>query len=314
MRNLSSIPPLSTGASAGTALSQLQVKSPVEQLVDIMMRDTKNESPYTLLNERTPNDYQAVYVLVLKHPELLQGIIHDGQTFALLCVKRGYTDLLTRLINENSPVDLTTPCRVCGPENPETTVLHALFGQVRSMQWFQTTFPEDYIEDIKELTKLIINKRPDLLDMEIDRGKTARQFAYSSEVGHLVPSKPKSDDWEPSGPTLEDILAATAVENPPAKGSLEDKLITAIKSGNLKDVDALIAMHASLEARDSENMTPLMIVAKKGYADIAGRLINAGARVDAKDGYGCTALFYAIDGGHLEVVELLIANGVLLKI
>ena len=70
--------------------------------------------------------------------------------------------------------------------------------------------------------------------------------------------KPDSN-WKPTGPTAEDILAATKVENLAAKGSREEKLINAVKNGDLKNVKTLIAAGADLEARDKENMTALMI-------------------------------------------------------
>jgi hypothetical protein len=170
-------------------LIERYIKSRVDQLVHIMIRDSKHESPYNLSKERNPNDYQDVYNLVIKHPELMQGIIQDGRTFAMLCVERGYADLLARLINENCPIDLAKPCNMCGPHNPQTTVLHRLFSQVRSMSRFKNAFPEDYIAGITNLTKLIINKYPDLLDIEVDREQTAREFARFWEVSYLIPRK-----------------------------------------------------------------------------------------------------------------------------
>lgn len=123
-------------------------------------------------------------------------------------------------------------------------------------------------------------------------------------------SNPGSNNhWEHNGPTREDILAATKVENLAAKGSQEYELINAVKNSDLKNVETLIAAGTGLEARDNENMTVLMIAAKKGYTDIASRLINAGAQVDATDRYGWTAFSHAVDGGHAEIIKLLIANG-----
>ena len=174
-------------ANTVTASCQLQAKSSVEQLVHIMTRDTKNDSPCILSEEKTPDDYQAVYDLVIKHPELMQGIIHNGRTFAMLCVERGYADLLAHLINMNRPIDLATPCNMCGLHNPQTTVLHQLFAQIRSMDWFKNAFPKDYSEGIADLTKLIIKKYPDLLDMEIDREPTARKRAREWNVDYLIP-------------------------------------------------------------------------------------------------------------------------------
>ena len=123
--------------------------------------------------------------------------------------------------------------------------------------------------------------------------------------------KEDMERWEKSGPTCEDILAATKVENLAAKESREDKLINAVKNGDLESVEDLIAEGADLdlEAKDDNDMTALMIAAKKGYTDIVSRLINSGANIDAKDRYNWTALFNAVDGGHAETVKLLIANG-----
>jgi len=123
-------------------------------------------------------------------------------------------------------------------------------------------------------------------------------------------SKPESKfEWKPTGPTREDILAATKVKNLAAKGSREDKLINAVVNGDSKAVKAHIAAGADLEARDSENNTALMIAAKEGYIDIVSKLINAGANVNATDRFGCTALFKAADKNHVDIVKMLIAKG-----
>jgi ankyrin repeat protein len=118
-----------------------------------------------------------------------------------------------------------------------------------------------------------------------------------------------ADGWEPTGPTAEDIRAATKVEKLAAKGSREDKLISAVKNGDLKNVETCIAAGADLEARDNENMTALMRAAEKGYSDIARILIDAGADISAKDKFGCTAFFKAADKNHVDIVKMLVAKG-----
>ena len=118
-----------------------------------------------------------------------------------------------------------------------------------------------------------------------------------------------NDSWEPTGPTGQDIRSATKVENLAAKGSLEDKLISAVKNGNLKNVETFIAAGADLEARDDENMTVLMRAADKGYSDIVGSLIDADADISAKDRFGCTAFFKAADKNHVDIVKMLMAKG-----
>jgi hypothetical protein len=115
--------------------------------------------------------------------------------------------------------------------------------------------------------------------------------------------------WKPTGPTAEDIQAATKVKNLAAKGSREDKLISAVKNGDLKNVETLIAAGAGLEARDNGDRTALMRAAEKGYSDIVRILIKSGADVNARDKFDWTPLFMAADKGHTDIVRILMAAG-----
>ena len=117
-----------------------------------------------------------------------------------------------------------------------------------------------------------------------------------------------ADGWKSTGPTAQDIAAATKVENLVVKGSWEDKLINAVKKGDLKNVEMAIAAGANLEARDNQNMTPLLRAAEKGYSDIARILIDAGADIGAQDNFSCTPFFYAVDKNHVDFTKMLIAH------
>ena len=116
-------------------------------------------------------------------------------------------------------------------------------------------------------------------------------------------------DWKSTGPTEEDILAATRVDNLAARGSREESLINAAKNGDHKNIATLIAAGANLEAKDNQDRTALMRAAEKGYSDIARILLDAGANVSTKDQFGWTALFMAAEKNHVEVVKILIARG-----
>ncbi|KAM6478595.1 hypothetical protein HDV62DRAFT_382720 [Trichoderma sp. SZMC 28011] len=50
---------------------------------------------------------------------------------------------------------------------------------------------------------------------------------------------------------------------------------------------------------------PLHLAARGGFMGIIGLLVSRGARLDAKDTYGRTALHYAAEAGHLEAVGLI---------
>ncbi len=118
-----------------------------------------------------------------------------------------------------------------------------------------------------------------------------------------------ADGWESTGPTAQDIQSAAKVENLAAKGSPEDKLISAAKNGDFKTVETFIAAGAGLEARDNGDMTALMRAAEKGYSDIVRILLDAGADISAKDKFRYTAFFKAADKNHVDVVKMLIAKG-----
>lgn len=117
------------------------------------------------------------------------------------------------------------------------------------------------------------------------------------------------EDNNPYGFKSEYFEAAFKVENLATKGSQEEKLLNAVKNGDIERVKALIGAGANLKARDSEDFTALMIAAKNGYTEIARNLLNAGANVDAKTKFGRTALFNAAEGNNAETVKLLIAHG-----
>lgn len=56
-------------------------------------------------------------------------------------------------------------------------------------------------------------------------------------------------------------------------------------------------------------LTPLMIAAERGTAEVIKILVEAGAHLEVKDDNGCTALFHAINEGKNENASKLIALG-----
>lgn len=84
-------------------------------------------------------------------------------------------------------------------------------------------------------------------------------------------------------------------------------LHAAVLAGKPSAVKAALSDHRHLEARDSSDMTPLMLAAYKDRATSAKLLIQAGADTEAANTrWGTTALMLAAMRGHHEVViELL---------
>lgn len=91
---------------------------------------------------------------------------------------------------------------------------------------------------------------------------------------------------------------------------LNEKLLEASSTGDLKEVESLLEQGADVKWMNEYGYTALMYAARLyGHKDICEALINKGADVNATTEDGDTALMEAAGYGHKDVCELLIANG-----
>jgi len=120
--------------------------------------------------------------------------------------------------------------------------------------------------------------------------------------------------------TYEDLLQAVAEDNSvwlrdmmgegadpntvaPDGNSL---LILAVRDGKKSVFPVLLESKANVEFRNANGETALMIAAISGRADMASKLVFAGARYEFK---GWNPLLYAATGGKDEVVKMLLDLG-----
>jgi ankyrin repeat protein len=98
-----------------------------------------------------------------------------------------------------------------------------------------------------------------------------------------------------------------------AQQSLEEQLILAVRRNQPVEVDRLIAQGADVDAdkiKGFEGRPPLFHAATYGYADIAQKLIEKGAKVDGgAHGGGVTPLMAAALNGSAPMVALLLKSG-----
>lgn len=91
------------------------------------------------------------------------------------------------------------------------------------------------------------------------------------------------------------------------------QIIKAAKAGDVSAVRTLLEADASLiDARDSDDSTPLHCAAWKGHAEVAALLLDFGADIQARNSnghWGDTPLHAAAHGNQRAVAELLIARG-----
>lgn len=98
--------------------------------------------------------------------------------------------------------------------------------------------------------------------------------------------------------------ALTAQET---KQQLNDKLWEAARAGNAPAVTALLDKGADVNAKFRYGATALFKAAERGNTDVVKVLLARGADATVKDSfYGATAMTWALDGKHVEVVRALV--------
>jgi len=92
----------------------------------------------------------------------------------------------------------------------------------------------------------------------------------------------------------------------PSKQELNDQLYDAVRKGDVAGVTSALDHGADVNAKFRYGTTALFKAAERGNAEITKILLDHGADVKVKDTfYGATAMSWAIDGKHVQVVRLL---------
>ena len=89
----------------------------------------------------------------------------------------------------------------------------------------------------------------------------------------------------------------------------QQALHVAATFGMTQTLTDLIAAGANIEARDVHNRTPLFLAALNGHGPCCWALLRSGASHDSRDGpgHGHTVVEVAAQGGHLDVIQHLVA-------
>jgi ankyrin repeat protein len=101
--------------------------------------------------------------------------------------------------------------------------------------------------------------------------------------------------------------ATQTASNP--KQELNDQLFEAVRKGDLAAATAALDHGADVNAKFRYGTTALFKAAERGNAPIAKLLLDRGADVKVKDTfYGATAMSWALDSKHIDVVKLILAK------
>jgi len=92
-------------------------------------------------------------------------------------------------------------------------------------------------------------------------------------------------------------------------GAGDDRLLTAVKAGDLQAVRALVTARTNVNVRSGDGSTPLLWAAHNSDLEVARALIAGGADVNAVNHYGVTPLLDASRTGDAAMMALLIKAG-----
>ena len=92
--------------------------------------------------------------------------------------------------------------------------------------------------------------------------------------------------------------------------NVNSMLYSAVLKGYVSTMRPLVAAGGSVNLSTSlMRLTPLMAAAKRGYDDVVDYLLSQQVDINAQDSYGTTALIYACENDHINVVDRLLAAG-----
>ncbi|MBB3015113.1 ankyrin repeat domain-containing protein [Cupriavidus alkaliphilus] len=94
-----------------------------------------------------------------------------------------------------------------------------------------------------------------------------------------------------------------------ASATPEQQLREAAARGDAAQVSALLARGASIDARDAQGRTALLLATHHNRVQAARVLIDAGADVNAQDAIHDSPYLYAGARGHNEILRLTLAHG-----
>ncbi|SPA30489.1 conserved hypothetical protein; ankyrin repeat; putative exported protein [Cupriavidus taiwanensis] len=94
-----------------------------------------------------------------------------------------------------------------------------------------------------------------------------------------------------------------------ASATPEQQLRDAAARGDAAQVSALLAQGASIDARDAQGRTALLLATHHNRVQAARVLIDAGADVNAQDAIHDSPYLYAGARGHNEILRMTLAHG-----
>lgn len=96
--------------------------------------------------------------------------------------------------------------------------------------------------------------------------------------------------------------------------NLDAELIRAAEAGNVERVQTLLGQGAKVNARDTQGRSALLAATRTNHIEVARVLIQNGADVNLQDNIQDSAHLYAGAAGHVEILKLTLEAGADFKV
>lgn len=124
--------------------------------------------------------------------------------------------------------------------------------------------------------------------------KMAKSRALAAPAGNMK-----------SAPTPSASLSASPAQEQGAIANMNVQFFQAVREGRVQAMESLLARGISVNARDWNGTTALIVAVQIGHEDMVARLLDLGANPELVDINGLTALQYAKQLGHGQIEPLL---------
>jgi ankyrin repeat protein len=114
--------------------------------------------------------------------------------------------------------------------------------------------------------------------------------------------------WDGDLPIVQYLIAKGANVNARATDTKETALMNAVTREHAEIIKALLAAKADISVRNSFDFNAFTSAVAAGNQEVAGWLLDAGAKVD-EGASGLTPLAFAVSSGNVAMMRFLVARG-----
>lgn len=265
---------------------------------------------------------ETAKLLIAAGADVNKSNVYGVTPLSLACVNRnvGIVEELLEagadpnLGQDSGETPLMTCARTGSEEGVRSLLVHGADVHAKTVERGQTALMWAAAADESAIVKMVVEHGADI-------------EARSKRLPLYEPRIPNHFEISPTGESVHQGFRRDTIYHPKFKGGFTPLMLAAQK-GSLESVRILLGAGADVNKGTDEVGPPLLLAATNGQEQAAILLLEMGAHPNATDGYGMTALHWALEegvvamsGGHtetdpywvhpnsLDLIKALLANG-----